>query len=153
MERKCQEMMNKSQCSYFKPFLCTPACCRAQTSHHELNKPPPLFSQVREMERKEKWTQKPDGVVNCCCLTAKVFISSGGKRIPPFNPAPQRLCPPYFSLFKYSIKVVLQEFWSFSLSISSSPSLSSPVITELQILLRKCFCTAGYQRKWSVDGL
>lgn len=117
--------MNKSQYSYVKPPSCPSVWSGAFSSHLELKTPPPLFSQVLEMKRKEKWTQEQDGAVNRGFLAVLKYssIGRGGKIAPPFSACTQG---PLSSIFfhtnrKYSINVVLEEFWCFPLSIHRTP--------------------------------
>lgn len=163
--------MNKSQYSYLKPSPCTSVWSSAFSSHQLKKKtPPPLFSQVVEMKRKEKWTQEQDGAVNRGSLALSLSlavlkyssIGSEGKIAPPFNACSQgSLSSIFFTLFTLTESIPLKlsciNLGLFPLSVHKPPFfflLLEPcnytVPDTAHKVLQHCWRPEKGQRRWAL---
>lgn len=161
---KCQELMNKSQCSHSELFSCTSVWGGAFSSHLELNTTPPLFSQVVDMKRKEKldtgagWCCEPRRSLSLCwSIQVKVkwllpsIAGSGGS-----------LFSMFFTLFAWTeafpLKSSAKTFGLFHSSTCSPPLLRPPRLLPYHYpaphtarkVLRRCRMPEKGQRRRTV---
>lgn len=121
----------------WSPLFCTSVWNSAFSSHLKLNTLPPLFSQLAEMKRKEKWLPRgPDGAVNHCSLTVLKYsyIESAGKMVPPFNTCTRSFFVLLFfqTFFALTESTPLKNFGLFHCPSTTDLTCSScwsPVIT------------------------